>query len=100
MENLCSKFYADKMGRPSLTPGIYFRSLMIGYFEGIESERGIAWRMEDSLSLFWRLRSSRASSSRVGVSIPEALAKPVKNWIRVRWWPLPCRRPTWAIRQP
>ena len=51
VEKLCSKFYADKLGRPGLTPGIYFRSLMIGYFEGIESERGIAWRLKDSLSL-------------------------------------------------
>ena len=37
--------------RPSLTPGIYFRSLLIGYFEGIDSERGIAWRLADSLAL-------------------------------------------------
>src|SRR5271165_463726 len=51
VEKLCAKFYAEKMGRPGLTPGIYFRSLMIGYFEGIESERGIAWRLKDSLSL-------------------------------------------------
>ena len=50
-EKLCAPFYAEKMGRPGLTPGIYFRSLMIGYFEGIESERGIAWRLKDSLSL-------------------------------------------------
>ena len=40
-----------KYGRPSLTPGIYFRSLLIGYFEGIDSERGIAWRLADSLAL-------------------------------------------------
>jgi transposase len=51
VEKLCAKYYAEKMGRPGLTPGIYFRSLMIGYFEGIESERGIAWRLKDSLSL-------------------------------------------------
>src|ERR1700734_1168246 len=51
VEPLCAKFYAEKMGRPGLTPGIYFRSLMIGYFEGIEAERGIAWRLKDSLSL-------------------------------------------------
>src|SRR5271166_2819259 len=51
VEKLCAKFYAEKQGRPGLTPGIYFRSLMIGYFEGIESERGIAWRLKDSLSL-------------------------------------------------
>jgi transposase len=51
VEKLCARFYAETMGRPGLTPGIYFRSLMIGYFEGIEAERGIAWRLKDSLSL-------------------------------------------------
>jgi len=51
VEKLCARFYADKLGRPGLTPGIYFRSLMIGYFEGIEAELGIAWRLKDSLSL-------------------------------------------------
>ena len=47
----CAKFYAARCGRPSLTPGIYFRSLLIGYFEGIGAERGIAWRLADSLAL-------------------------------------------------
>jgi transposase len=51
VEKLCARFYAEKLGRPGLGPGIYFRSLMIGYFEGIEAERGIAWRLKDSLSL-------------------------------------------------
>ena len=51
VEGLCARFYADKFGRPSLLPGIYFRSLLIGYFEGIEGERGIAWRVADSLAL-------------------------------------------------
>jgi transposase len=51
VERQCAKFYAAKYGRPSLTPGIYFRSLLIGYFEGIEAERGIAWRLADSLAL-------------------------------------------------
>ena len=50
-EGLCRKFYAPRMGRPGLAPGIYFRSLLIGYFEGIDSERGIAWRLADSLAL-------------------------------------------------
>jgi transposase len=50
-EGLCAKFYAPQFGRPSLTPGIYFRSLLIGYFEGIGAERGIAWRLADSLAL-------------------------------------------------
>jgi len=51
VEALCAGFYADRMGRPSLTPGIYFRLLLVGYFEGIDSERGIAWRAADSLGL-------------------------------------------------
>lgn len=51
VQGLCSKFYADKMGRPSVVPGVYFRVLLIGYFEGIDSERGAAWRCADSLSL-------------------------------------------------
>src|SRR3974390_3240700 len=51
VEQRCAKFYAAKYGRPSLTPGIYFRSLLIGYFEGIGAERGIAWRLADSLAL-------------------------------------------------
>src|SRR3974377_2356642 len=51
VEARCAKFYAVKYGRPSLTPGIYFRSLLLGYFEGIGAERGIAWRLADSLAL-------------------------------------------------
>jgi transposase len=50
-EKECARFYAEKNGRPSLTPGTYFRLLMIGYFEGLDSERGIAWRVADSLGL-------------------------------------------------
>jgi transposase len=49
-ESACRKFYA-KVGRPGLAPGVYFRALLIGYFEGIDSERGIAWRTADSLAL-------------------------------------------------
>ena len=51
VEAECAPFYAAKLGRPSLTPGTYFRLLLIGYFEGIDSERGIAWRTADSLAL-------------------------------------------------
>ena len=51
VEGLCAAFYADRLGRPSLRPGRYFRLLFIGYFEGLSSERGIAWRVADSLSL-------------------------------------------------
>jgi hypothetical protein len=41
-EGLCERFYAEAMGRPGLGPGIYFRLLMVAYFEGVDSERGIA----------------------------------------------------------
>src|SRR5210317_424446 len=51
VEAACAKFYASVMGRPGLPPGVYFRMLLVGYFEGIDSERGIAWRCRDSLSL-------------------------------------------------
>ena len=51
VEAQCAAFYAPVMGRPSLTPGRYFRLLLIGYFEGIDSERGIAWRAADSLAV-------------------------------------------------
>ena len=51
VEGRCRQFYAAKRGRPSLAPGMYFRLLLIGYFEGIDSERGIAWRAQDSLAL-------------------------------------------------
>jgi transposase len=51
VEHLCRKFYKSQYGRPSMTPGVYFRALLIGYFEGLDSERGIAWRSADSLSL-------------------------------------------------
>ena len=50
-EKECARFYAENNGRPSLTPGIYFRLLLVGYFEGIDSERGIAWRAADSFGL-------------------------------------------------
>ena len=51
VEGLCAKFYHEKMGRRGIPPGVYFRMLLIGYFEGIDSERGIAWRCADSLAL-------------------------------------------------
>lgn len=49
-EELCAPFYKQG-GRPGIPPGVYFRMLLIGYFEGIESQRGIAWRCADSLAL-------------------------------------------------
>ena len=56
VEGRCRQFYAAKRGRPSLAPGVYFRLLLIGYFEGIDSERGIAW---------WRKRRRNSSPVRV-----------------------------------
>jgi transposase len=50
-EAQCAAFYAETIGRPSLAAGMYFRLLLIGYFEGIDSERGIAWRAADSFAL-------------------------------------------------
>ena len=51
VEELCKPFYAADEGRPGIPPGTYFRMLLVGYFEGIGSQRGIAWRCSDSLSL-------------------------------------------------
>ena len=51
VEHLCRRFYQGPYGRPSIAPGVYFRMMLVGYFEGLDSERGIAWRVADSLSL-------------------------------------------------
>ena len=53
IENRCRQYYEqkEKRGQPSIPPGVYFRMLFVGYFEGLDSQRGIAWRCSDSLSL-------------------------------------------------
>src|SRR3954451_24063105 len=51
VEDLCRPHYADGAGRESVPPGVYFRMLFVGYFEGLDSQRAIAWRCSDSLSL-------------------------------------------------
>ena len=51
VEDRCREFYAKSLGRPSIPPGVYFRMLFVGFFEGIDSQRGIAWRCSDSLSI-------------------------------------------------
>ena len=51
VEDLCRSYYAAKLGRPGIPPGVYFRMLFIGYFEGLDSQRAIAWRCHDSRSL-------------------------------------------------
>src|SRR5579864_7495704 len=51
VEDLCEPYYVKNVGRPSIPPGVYFRMIFVGYFEGIASQRGIAWRCSDSRSL-------------------------------------------------
>ena len=69
-EDQCRRFYAPVMGRPGLLPGQYFRLLLIGYFEGIDSERGIAWRAADSLAVrgFVRLALNEAAPDHSTIS--------------------------------
>ncbi len=63
VEGLCEKFYTGPKGRLSLAPGMYFRFLLLAYFEGIDSERGIVWWTADSLALRrgWLDRGHRRS---------------------------------------
>jgi transposase len=50
-EAQCAPYYAERLGRPSIPPGVYFRMLLVGYFEGLDAQRAIAWRCSDSLAL-------------------------------------------------
>ncbi len=70
VEAQCASFYAPVMGRPSLAPGRYFRLLLLGYFEGLDSERAMAWRAADSLSLrsFLQLDLSDAAPDHTTIS--------------------------------
>jgi len=63
VEELCAAHYAEALGRPSIAPGVYFRMLFVGYFEGLDSQRAIAWRCADSLSLrsFLRVEMSKGT---------------------------------------
>ncbi len=61
-ETVCQPYYAARMGAPSVPPGRYFRMHLVGYFEGIDSERGLEWRCSDSLSLREFLRLERRGS--------------------------------------
>jgi len=69
-EGLCEKFYHQSLGRPSIPPGVYFRMLMVGYFEGLSSERGIAWRCADSrtLSTFLGYRLTESTPDHSSIS--------------------------------
>jgi transposase len=88
VEGLCKPYYAAKMGAPSLPPGRYFRMHMVGYFEGIDSERGIAWRCADSFSLrdFLRLSNHEKAPdhswlSRTRSRLPHEAHEKVFDWV-------------------
>jgi transposase len=88
VEGVCKPYYAPRMGVPSLPPGRYFRMHMIGYFEGIDSERGIAWRCADSFSLRDFLRLSNRDKvpdhswlSRTRSRLPHEAHEKVFGWV-------------------
>ena len=90
-EQRCAPYYASKLGRPSLPPGRYFRMHLIGYFEGIDSERGLEWRCADSLSLreFLRLGTTEAVPdhtwlSRTRSRLPLEVHEAVFTWVLQR----------------
>jgi len=91
VEGQCARFYAPVMGRPSLAPGRYFRLLLVGYFEGIDSERGIAWRASDSLAVraFLRLPveeppPDHTTISRTRRAIDRESHRAVFTWVQQR----------------
>ena len=91
VEAQCRRFYAPVMGRPGLAPGRYFRLLLVGYFEGIDSERGIAWRAADSLAVrrFLRLGLDEAAPDHSTISRTRRLIdvethRAVFTWVQQR----------------
>jgi transposase len=87
----CQQFYAPVMGRPSLPPGRYFRLLLVGYFEGLDSERGIAWRAADSLAVrtfvglsFDRPAPDHSTISRTRRLIALETHRAVFTWVQER----------------
>ena len=90
-EDCCAPYYAAGRGRPSLPPGRYFRMLLVGYFEGIESERGLEWRCADSLSLREFLRLGEREPvpdhswlSRTRARLPLEVHDAVFTWVLQR----------------
>ena len=88
VEDICKPYYAPRMGAPSLPPGRYFRMHMVGYFEGIDSERGIVWRCSDSYSLrdFLQLGSrdkvgDHSWLSKMRSRLPHEVHEQVFGWI-------------------
>ena len=90
-EQQCAPYYASKWGRPSLPPGRYFRMHVVGYFEGIDSERGLEWRCADSLSLreFLRLGTTEPVPdhswlSKTRARLPLEVHAAVFSWVLQR----------------
>ena len=88
VEAICKPFYAPRMGAPSLPPGRYFRMHMVGYFEGIDSERGIVWRCSDSFSLRDFLRLAHRDKvpdhswlSKTRSRLPHEVHEQVFGWV-------------------
>ena len=88
VEDVCKPYYAPRMGAPSLPPGRYFRMHMVGYFEGIDSERGIVWRCSDSYSLrdFLRLGTrdkvpDHSWLSKTRSRLPHEVHEQVFGWV-------------------
>jgi transposase len=88
VEALCAPHYAGTEGRPSIEPGVYFRMLFVGYFEGLSSQRGIAWRCADSLSLRGFLgiglttsTPEHSSMTRIRTRLPEAVFEQVFRFV-------------------
>ena len=88
VEGECAPYYAKKQGRPSIPPGVYFRMLLMGYFERLDSERGICWRCADSLSLRQYLgmgleeaTPDHSSLSRIRKRLPVEVHEAVFGWV-------------------
>ncbi len=91
VEATCKPYYAARMGAPSVPPGRYFRMHLVGYFEGIDSERGLAWRCSDSLSLreFLRLEGrarvpDHSWLSKTRSRLPHEVHQAVFDWVLAR----------------
>ncbi len=88
IEKLCAPYYSQVRGRPGIPPGVYFRMLLVGYFEGIQSQRGIAWRCADSLSIreFLGLKLTDHSLDHSSLTVirerlPDTIHEAVFEWV-------------------
>lgn len=88
VEDKCESYYSNGKGRPGIAPGVYFRMLLVGYFEGIQSQRGIAWRCADSLSLrsFLGIRLTESTPDHSSLTVirdrlPQEVHEAVFQWV-------------------